>query len=98
MSKLDARRNRVIDLTSGGYFDEDARRRAGEIMAAEAASSQSSGQFVYGRYANVTVDDTEAMLVRIEGEPCAWAVLTASGMAAIDAALSVFHDPADDRP
>ena len=71
MSRLDARRNRVIDLTSGGYFDDDARRRAGAIMAGEMAASQSSGQFVYGRYANVTVDDTEAMLARIEGEPCA---------------------------
>lgn len=86
-------RSRVIDPTSGGYFDRDARRRAGAIMDAELEAAESSGLFVYSRFGNVTLQDTEAMLTALEGAPCSWSVMTASGMAAIDLAFGIFQAP-----
>jgi cystathionine beta-lyase/cystathionine gamma-synthase len=86
-------RSRVIDPTSGGYFDADERRRAGAVMDGELEAAESSGLFVYARFGNVTLQDTEAMLTAIEGPPCSWSVTTSSGMAAIDLALGVFQAP-----
>jgi len=50
---------------------------------------QSSESFIYTRYGNPTVIEIEQELAKLEGSK--WAVLTSSGMSAIDVALSVFH-------
>lgn len=50
---------------------------------------QSSECFFYTRYGNPTVVATEKEIAELEGST--WAVLTSSGMSAIDVALSVFH-------
>ena len=50
---------------------------------------QSSPDFIYSRYANPGTVETEKELANLEGSQ--WALLTASGMAAIDLALSIFQ-------
>lgn len=52
--------------------------------------------FIYSRYRNPTVIDAEKDLMEIEG--CNWALLTQSGMSAIDTAVSIFQDSKDRRP
>lgn len=52
-------------------------------------------KFVYARRSNPTVQSCEARLAEIEG--ASWSVATASGMAAIDVALSVL-DSRSDQP
>lgn len=46
--------------------------------------------YIYSRYRNPTVVQTEMELAKIEGS--AWALLAQSGLAAIDIALSIFQD------
>lgn len=62
---------------------------AAQTVAKELADPQSSGEFIYTRYGNPTVIETEEAIAKLEGGQ--WAVLTASGMAAIDTALSISH-------
>lgn len=50
---------------------------------------QSSPDFIYSRYANPSTVETEKELANLEGSQ--WALLTASGMSAIDLALSIFQ-------
>ena len=52
--------------------------------------------FIYSRYRNPTVIEAEEVLMKIEES--AWALLTQSGMSAIDTALSVFQKAGDKRP
>ena len=60
-----------------------------QTFQAEINDPQSGAYFIYTRYGNPTVIETECALAKLEGS--AWAALTASGMAAIDVALSVFQ-------
>ncbi|MDT8401710.1 MAG: PLP-dependent aspartate aminotransferase family protein [Bacteroidales bacterium] len=52
--------------------------------------------FIYSRYRNPSVIDAEETLMEVEGSK--WALLTQSGMAAIDTAVSVFQHADDRRP
>ena len=54
------------------------------------------GLFSYARRENPTVSDCERALAEIE--MAEWCLLTPSGMAAINVALSIFNDPDDHRP
>jgi cystathionine beta-lyase/cystathionine gamma-synthase len=74
-----------------GSIEEAAR-----TVEQELEDPQSSGGFIYTRYGNPTVIETEEAIAKLEGSE--WALLTASGMAAIDVALSVSQDPEDTRP
>jgi len=60
-----------------------------EAFREELRSPQSSVHFIYTRFGNPTIIETEAQIAGIEGSR--WALLTASGMAAIDTALSIFQ-------
>jgi cystathionine beta-lyase/cystathionine gamma-synthase len=46
--------------------------------------------FIYGRYRNPNVAQAEEMIMQLEG--CKWSVLTQTGLAAIDIALSIYQD------
>jgi len=59
--------------------------------AGGSAITRSSGEFVYTRYGNPTVAETERTIGAMEHTHGAFAALTASGMAAIDVALSAFQ-------
>jgi cystathionine beta-lyase/cystathionine gamma-synthase len=69
--------------------------QSAEAFAAEAAFPQ-SGEPIYTRYSNPTVLEAEDSVAQLEGSD--WAMLAASGMAAIDIALSPFHVVDDARP
>ncbi len=59
-----------------------------QAFDAEHRYPQSGKQLFYTRYGNPNVIETEQEIARLEGSD--WALLTASGMAAIDVALSLF--------
>lgn len=61
-----------------------------QAFDAEHRYPQSGEQLFYTRYGNPNVIETEQEIARLEGSD--WALLTASGMAAIDVALSLFHE------
>jgi cystathionine beta-lyase/cystathionine gamma-synthase len=52
--------------------------------------------YIYSRYRNPTVVSAEEEIMKLEGS--GWALLTQSGMAAIDTALSVFQHGKETRP
>ncbi len=62
----------------------------------ESAHDHSPDKYIYSRYRNPTVTEAEEVLMDIEGS--SWALLTQSGMSAIDTALSVFQKADDKRP
>jgi len=53
-------------------------------------------RFIYSRYRNPTVIEAEEVIMKLEGS--AWALLTQSGMSAIDTSLSIFQVAGDRRP
>jgi len=67
-----------------------------ETYRDEAANPQSAEQFIYTRWANPTVLETEAELARVEGSK--WAMLASSGMSAIEIALSIFEEGPNTGP
>jgi O-acetylhomoserine/O-acetylserine sulfhydrylase-like pyridoxal-dependent enzyme len=69
---------------------------AEQAFKKEGDEPQSAGRFIYTRYGNPTVVATEVAIAKLEGSK--WALLTASGMAAVDVALSIFQEDGDERP
>jgi cystathionine beta-lyase/cystathionine gamma-synthase len=60
-----------------------------EAFLAETGHERDPDYYIYSRYRNPTVVSAEEAVMKIEG--CNWALLTQSGMSAIDTALSVFQ-------
>jgi cystathionine beta-lyase/cystathionine gamma-synthase len=52
--------------------------------------------YIYSRYRNPTVVSAEEEIMKLE--KCSWALLTQTGMSAIDTATSVFQKADDKRP
>ena len=52
--------------------------------------------YIYSRYRNPTVVSAEEEIMKLEG--CKWALLTQSGMSAIDTAVSIFQSAKGTRP
>ncbi len=52
--------------------------------------------YIYSRYRNPTVVSAEEEIMKLEG--CDWALLTQSGMSAIDTALSIFQKGKETKP
>ncbi len=59
-------------------------------FAAETGHEREPDMYIYSRYRNPTVVAAEEAVMEVEG--CGWALLTQSGMAAIDIALSIFQE------
>jgi cystathionine beta-lyase/cystathionine gamma-synthase len=71
--------------------------RLNEQSGADRASpSLGGGPYAYARFGNPTVDAVEAQLATVDGG--GWTCLTASGMSAIDAALSALQPHGRGRP
>jgi cystathionine beta-lyase/cystathionine gamma-synthase len=84
--------NFTLDPSTTSALKRADRERLVEIMEDEDADPGSSKFFIYDRYTNPTVAQTERKLAEIfpaHGEPPIWTVLTSSGMAAIDCVLSL---------
>ena len=87
--------NRIIASTKRTPIYRDAGfcfksiEHAARAFQEERTNTRSSSNFTYTRYGNPNVVETERELARLEGSH--WAVLSSSGMSAVDIALSVFH-------
>jgi len=93
MKRVSSRRVPIYRDTAFPFAHiEDAQ----QAFAKEAVDPQNSEGYIYSRYGNPTVVETEEALAKLEGS--AWAMLTSSGMGAIDVALSVFQKNIPDGP
>ena len=82
-------RTKRLPIYRNAGFLFDTIGEAADVFAREEEYPQSADRFSYSRYGNPNVAETEERLAEIEGAN--WAVLTGSGMAAIDTALSVYQ-------
>jgi cystathionine beta-lyase/cystathionine gamma-synthase len=71
------------DTTSAAFSEEAANKREPDI-------------YIYSRYRNPTVVSAEEEIMKLE--QCNWALLTQSGMSAIDTAVSIFQNGKETRP
>jgi cystathionine beta-lyase/cystathionine gamma-synthase len=62
----------------------------------ESEHNRIPGNYIYSRYRNPTVVAAEDEIMGIEG--CKWALLTQSGMSAIDTAISIFQNGKEIKP
>jgi cystathionine beta-lyase/cystathionine gamma-synthase len=67
-----------------------------KTFQAEASNLHEPESYIYSRYRNPTVVATEKNIAKVENTD--WALLTQSGMAAIDIALSIFQEADDNKP
>ena len=89
MVGIRGQRSKRLPIYRNAGFLFDTVEEAAEVFAKEEAYPQSSDRFSYSRYGSPNVAETESRLAEIEGS--SWGVLCASGMAAIDTALSAFQ-------
>jgi cystathionine beta-lyase/cystathionine gamma-synthase len=71
-----------------GFYLKDAETTK-KAFAEELEHPRSPDTYIYSRYRNPTVVAAEESIMALE--KCSWAILTQSGMAAIDVALSIFQ-------
>jgi len=74
-------------------FDAETTKNA---FSRETENERIPDFYIYSRYRNPTVNAAEDEIMKLEG--CKWALLTQSGMSAIDTALSVFQKAESTRP
>jgi cystathionine beta-lyase/cystathionine gamma-synthase len=89
MKAFKAQTRRTPIYRDSGFPFEDV-ESAGEAIKAEAAYPQSNTEFIYTRYGNPTVSETEQAIAKVEGSQ--WAMAATSGMSAIEIALSIFQE------
>jgi cystathionine beta-lyase/cystathionine gamma-synthase len=68
-------------------YDADTTAKA---FANETVNEREPDIYIYSRYRNPTVISTEEQILKLE--KCEWALLTQSGMSAIDTAVSIFQN------
>ena len=78
-----------------GFELYDARTTA-ETFRKESDHQRDPDMYIYSRYRNPTVVSAEEEIMKLEG--CEWALLTQSGMSAIDTALSIFQRGSETKP
>lgn len=67
-----------------------------ETFSKETLNERDPDLYIYSRYRNPTVEAAETAIIELERSE--WALLTQTGMSAIDIALSVFQKNDDKRP
>lgn len=82
--------SRTLDPSTTSALDGEQRRNIESVMEEDQKEPGCTRSFIYGRYWHPGVAATEELLAGLE-HGNAWAVLTSSGMAAIDCALSVLQ-------
>lgn len=95
MKKKEVNSARVPVFRDSGFELYDAETTAATFKK-EASSEREPELYIYSRYRNPTVVAAEEEIMKLE--KCEWALLTQSGMSAIDTALSVFQWGKDTRP
>lgn len=86
---------RIPVYRDSGFELHDAETTAGSFKA-EADHQREPDMYIYSRYRNPTVVAAEEEIMKVE--KCGWALLTESGMAAIDVAVSIFQKGKETGP
>lgn len=89
MSQITAITKRTPIYRDAGFCFESI-EQAAKTFQEEIDYPQSSNNFIYTRYANPTVVAAEKEIAKLEGSE--WALLSSSGMSAVDIALSIFQE------
>jgi cystathionine beta-lyase/cystathionine gamma-synthase len=95
MKKKEVNSTRTPVYRDSGFELYDAGTTA-DAFKSETEHEREPETYIYSRYRNPTVVSAENEIMKIEG--CAWALLTQSGMSAIDTALSIFQKADAPRP
>ena len=95
MKKREINSSRVPVYRDSGFELYDAKTTANTFKS-ESAPEREPDLYIYSRYRNPTVVSAEEEIMKLE--KCKWALLTQSGMSAIDTAVSIFQNGKDTRP
>ncbi len=95
MKKKEVNSSRMPVYRDAGFELFDAETTAGAFKK-ETEHERVPDNYIYSRYRNPTVVAAEEEIMKLEG--CNWALLTQSGMSAIDTALSIFQRGSATRP
>ena len=95
MKKKEVNSSRMPVYRDAGFELYDALTTA-DAFSKETEHSREPELYIYSRYRNPTVVSAEEEIMKLEG--CGWALLTQSGMSAIDTALSIFQYGKATRP
>ena len=95
MKKKEVNSSRVPVYRDAGFELFDSKTTA-DAFRKETENNRVPEMYIYSRYRNPTVVSAEEEIMKREG--CEWALLTQSGMSAVDTALSVFQHGKATRP
>ena len=95
MRKKEVNSIRVPVYRDSGFELDDALTTA-TAFEKEKEHPREPEKYIYSRYRNPTVVSAEEEIMKVEG--CKWALLTQSGMSAIDIALPIFQNGRETRP
>lgn len=95
MKRKDINSSRMPVYRDAGFELFDAETTAASFRQ-ETEHLREPDHYIYSRYRNPTVVSAEEEIMKIE--QCDWALLTQSGMSAIDTALSIFQRGKNTRP
>jgi cystathionine beta-lyase/cystathionine gamma-synthase len=95
MKKKEINSSRVPVYRDAGFELFDSKTTA-DAFRKETENTRVPEMYIYSRYRNPTVVSAEEEIMKLEG--CEWALLTQSGMSAVDTALSVFQHGKATRP
>lgn len=82
-----------VPIYPDAAFGLESLERMTQAFKQEQDNLREPENYIYSRYRNPTVTAAEEKIMELEG--CRWALLTQSGMSAIDVALSIFQQGAD---
>jgi cystathionine beta-lyase/cystathionine gamma-synthase len=95
MRRKEVNSQRIPVYRDSGFELYDADTTA-DAFRKETEHAREPDNYIYSRYRNPTVVSAEEEIMRLEG--CTWALLTQSGMSAIDTALSIYQNGNETRP
>jgi cystathionine beta-lyase/cystathionine gamma-synthase len=95
MKRKEVNSSRIAVYRDAGFELYDAGTTA-EAFRKETEHEREPDKYIYSRYRNPTVVSAEAEIMKLED--CKWALLTQSGMSAIDTAISTFQRGNVTRP
>lgn len=95
MKKREVNSSRMPVYRDAGFELYDAAKTAA-AFGTETGHERDPEYYIYSRYRNPTVASAEEEIMKLE--KCNWALLTQSGMSAIDTATSIFQNGKETRP
>jgi cystathionine beta-lyase/cystathionine gamma-synthase len=95
MKEKNIKSTRVPVYRDSGFILNDADEMK-DAFRLEGNNRRDPENYIYSRYRNPTVVAAEEEIMKAEG--CNWALLTQSGMAAVDVAVSLFHTAETTHP